>query len=583
MRLTKRGRRRWLLLAVAAMTSIVIAAAVVGGCVSDDSAPAPAVTPAATPVVATPEPTPTATPEPTPTATPEPTPTATPEPTPTATPEPTPTATPEPTPTATPEPTPTATPEPTPTATPEPTPTATPEPTPTATPEPTPTATPEPTPTATPEPTPTATPEPTPTATPEPTPTATPEPTPDPSDLSWAPEGSLTSVIDPALIPLLGELVLAGRVSWEAPFWLWPDVSPDTVPRRYVPLLVAGYRVFDFATDRYTWHLETRTPAQIEWDEHEAAAQEAGWEPAFPGAARTLARCSTFGNQGCESVDPAWVAHIGLELPPTILPGGRHPFLGHDDIFARFSDEERGFYPPLKPGVNVTYAAGVDMDDLALRPECPVLTRVEALETLWHWPRGYANFLDGLGWDGYLRRIEADETRFAGHTPVPQHAGRGAIWLEDEGTWQWRMTLPTPYGWYTFDIDTREMRPVDTSIGSWDYTNLWLPEGSIGDSGLTGARWSLGMAGRSYAWLYLLSEMREYIDGEPNTDRWREFVAANPWPPFEPWREILLPGQQASRPSAAGWGHYDSWTALHTTNGLTSGYSGYLRLTCGAE
>ena len=77
--------------------------------------------------------------------------------------------------------------------------------------------------------------------------------------------------------------------------------------------------------------------------------------------------------------------------------------------------------------------------------------------------------------------------------------------------------------------------------------------------------------------------MREYIDGEPSNDRWFEFMAANPWPRFEPWREILLPGQQASRPSFFGPSDYESWRAHRHVDTYARGYSGYLRLTCGAE
>ena len=335
----KSGRRRLALLLV--LTGIVMIVGIaLRGCERDDPAEPPAMTPTpavAAPVVSTPSASSTPLPTPTPAATPEPTATAP------ATPAATPAATPQPTPTATPEPTPEPTPTATPTATPEPTP----EPTPTATP----TATPEPTPTATP----TATPEPTPTATPEPTPTAT--PTPDPSDLGWAPEGSLTAAIHPDLVPLLGELVLAGRVAWFAPQWVWIDAWPlnSDIPR-YGELINAGrWSGHDAFPGLLVWQLETRSAAQIAWDVQEAAAQAAGWEPAFPGAARNLDSCTRYSrNKGCEAQDPAWVAHLGLDLPPTLLPGGLHPYAGHDDLFAKFSEDEVGFYPPLKPGVNVT-------------------------------------------------------------------------------------------------------------------------------------------------------------------------------------------------------------------------------------
>ena len=191
-------------------------------------------------------------------------------------------------------------------------------------------------------------------------------------------------MIHPSLIPLLGELVLAGRVAWHDPQWVWIDAWPrySDLPR-YEPLINSGrwanHRDFPGIL---VWQLETRTVAQLEWVAWEARAQEDGWEPAFPGAARTMGGPVILlgPNQGHESRDPAWVAQLGLDLPPTILPGGVHPYVGHDSPFQKFSEEEIGFYPPLKPGVNVTYAAHADIEDLTLRPECPVLTRIEVLE-----------------------------------------------------------------------------------------------------------------------------------------------------------------------------------------------------------
>ena len=579
MRWMNERRRRWVLAVAMSVALLAVVGVLFVSLAGDDSAQEPVVTPAS--VVVTPAPivvasaTPAAT-----TASVAPAPTATPEPTPTATPEPAPTATPEPTPTAAPEPTTAATPEPTPTATPEPTPTATPEPTPTATPEPTPTATPEPTPTATPEPTPTATPEPTPTATPEPTPTATP----DPSDLSWAPEGSLTEVIHPSLIPLLGELVLAGRVAWHDPQWVWVDAWPrySDLPR-YEPLINSGrwanHRDFPGIL---VWQLETRTVAQLEWVAWEARAQEDGWEPAFPGAARTLAGpCITLGpNQGCESRDPAWVAHLGLDLPPTILPGGAHPYVGHDNPFVEFSDDAIGFYPPLKPGVNVTYVAHADIADLTLRPECPVLTRIDVLALDWNWPRGRPMFGSDRGRAGYLGWNQTGPTYFG--PGAPPSSGRAAVWLEDEQTWRWRQTVNTPYGWYTFDTSTLEMRPVDTSPDSWDYFNLWLAPAVHGEGGPEGDAYSLsvGSGGRGilgiWGWMRV-DRTASMEDQLAQVVRYYQFVAANPWPAFEPWHEILLPGQEQTRPTAHRALDYEGWITIRTP------YTGYMRLTCGDE
>ena len=592
MRWMNERRRRWVLAVAMSVALLATVGVVFVGLAGDDSAQEPVVTPA--PLVATPAPlvvasatpaatavaptavaTPTATPVPTAAPTAVPTPTAAPEPKPTATAEPTP----EPTPNATPEPTSEPTPSATPTATSEPTPSATP----TATPEPTPSATP----TATPEPTPSATPSATPTATPEPTPSATP----DPSDLSWAPEGSLTEAIHPSLIPLLGELVLAGRVAWRDPQWVWVDAWPlnSDLPR-YELLINAGrwanHRDFP---GLLVWQLETRTVAQLEWIAWEAVAQEAGWEPAFPGAARTMGGPVILlgPNQGRESRNPAWVAQLGLELPPTILPGGVHPYVGHDSPFQKFSEDEIGFYPPLKPGVNVTYAAYADIEDLTLRPECPVLTRIEQLEENWNWPRGRPMFGSDRGRAGYLLWNQTGPTY--GTSPgAPPSSGSAAVWLEDEQTWRWRQTVNTPYGWYTFDTSTLERRPVDTSPGSWDYFNLWLAHAVHGEGGPVGDRYSLSVGSGGHGLLGVWGFLR--VDRTASEEdqlaqlvRYFEFIAANPWPAFEPWREILLPGQKQTRPTVHRAVEYEHWKPDRSPNPARLPHTGYLRLTCGAE
>ena len=407
------------------------------------------------------------------------------------------------------------------------------------------------------------------TSTPEPTPTATPEPTPHPDDTSWAPPGSLAQ-LDAALIPLLRELVLAGRVSWRAPQWIWPDINPFTGisyqdMSRYRPLIESGSWA-DESDGSLLWRLETRTSAQVGWDAVQAEADAAGWEPAFPGAARTLFDCFPVGrNAGCESSDPEWVAHLGLDLPPTILPHDRHPYAGFDNWLQDYRDDQIGFHPPLRPGVNVTYAVKVDLNDSSLRPECPQLVKVERLQTSWHWPRGLPGFFDDPSYEGYLARIRNDGSHF-GRPPVELDSGWGTIWSEADGTWRWRQTVNTPYGWHTFDIDTMQMRPVDTSPGSWDSLNLWLPHGG------GGAYDSLGVAFRS--WGYRLSELAQFGGSEiVDNSRFFQFVRANPWPVFDPWHEVLLPGQEQTRPLLYPASDYEWWSQIPRT--------GYMRLTCG--
>ena len=420
----------------------------------------------------------------TPAPTPEHTPTATPEPTPTATPEPTPTATPEPTPTATPEPTPT----PTPTATPEPTPTATPEPTPTATPKPTPTATPEPTPTATPKPTPTATPEPTPTATPEPTPTA------EPVDRTWAPPGSLDGLTDEQ-VALTREWYEEGLVEWDVMLEQWYSLE-------YFDLESGEARV---------------------------------WVPPFPGAPRRLTT-TTYYYHSTGGYGPEWVAHIGLDLPPAVVRYTlTEPFFPGAD----YEEGQVGFHPPLKPGVNVVWAASADMTNLSLRPECPVITRLERLHTGWVWPTmeiAHNEFV--TSYEDWLR------------TRLPIDTGKASVWVEEYGTGFFRATVSTPYGWYTFDIETMEMRPVDTSPGSWDTINLWGSE----------VRYSLA-AGRAYYNQIYVPHLPGHIE---------------PWPAFDPWVEIVRTHVELTVPGQ--WASNDRY--FEPTPARRYGITEYLRITC---
>ena len=444
---------------LAAAVALIAVVVVAANCGSGND---PAVAPP--PVVATAAATATSPPEPTPTATPEPTP------------EPAPTATPEPTPTATPEPAPTATPEPAPTATPEPTPTATPEPTPTATPEPTPTATPEPAPTATPEPTPTATPEPTPTATPEPTPTATPEPTGTPADRSWAPPGSLDGWTD--------EEVEILRVLYEARLWEWDVLLGHWYSLSYV----------DYNGERQVW------------------------EPPFPGAPRRLTSTTYFwkstGGLGSE-----WVTLTDLELPPALARYTlTNPFPARPRAYEA---SQVGFYPPLKSGVNVVWAAGVDFTDPSQRPECPVITRLEKLNTGWVWPTAELARSD-------IRQTYEEFQELAEYTGIPALGGNGSVWVEEQQAAFWRFTASTPYGWYTFDIETMKMRPVDTAPDSWDTVNLWESRGDY-DLGI-------GRAYYNHIYLHLPPDIE-------------------PWPPFDPgrrwFRGLRLHPSRARTPRAA--------------------------------
>ena len=60
------------------------------------------------------------------------------------------------------------------------------------------------------------------------------------------------------------------------------------------------------------------------------------------------------------------VAHIGLELPPAVA---RYTLTDPFNPLHGYEEGQVGFHPPLKPGVNVVWAARVDMTDLSLRPE----------------------------------------------------------------------------------------------------------------------------------------------------------------------------------------------------------------------
>ena len=125
-----------------------------------------------------------------------------------------------------------------------------------------------------------------------------------------------------------------------------------------------------------------------------------------------------------------------------------------------------GFYPPLKPGVNVVWVAGVDFTDPALRPECPAIARMEELDAGWVWPS------TELARSDTIRSYEEFQEQ-AEYTEIPVRSGMGTVWSEELNAAFWRFTASTPYGWYTFDIETMKVRPVDTAPDSWDTLNLW--------------------------------------------------------------------------------------------------------------
>ena len=221
------------------------------------------------------------------------------------------------------------------------------------------------------------------------------------------------------------------------------------------------------------------------------------WTPPWPGAPSQLSASGSFYNEEQNS-NPQWVADIGLVLPPALVPGTLTvPF----PRYVSYEDHEIGFHPSLKPGVNVVWAASVDMTDPSMRPECPVITRMEHLERLWLWPTMEQARTD-LSYADYLR-LYADR-------PIEQ--GHSVVWSEEHNAPFFRATAPTPYGWYTFDIERMEMRPVDTAPDSWDTINMW------GDQ----AEKARGLGAIYYN--YTLG-----LELPPGIE---------PWPEFDPWAEI---------------------------------------------
>ena len=157
------------------------------------------------------------------------------------------------------------------------------------------------------------------------------------------------------------------------------------------------------------------------------------------------------------------------------------------------------------------------MTDLSLRPECPVITRREVLDSGWVWPTMEIGLSgDPLSYEEFLQQ------RLANRVDV----GKGTVWSHELGAEFFRATVSTPYGWYTFDFETMKERPVDTAPGSWDTINLWGSE----------AKDSLA-AGRAYYNNIYLPHLPEHIE---------------PWPEFDPWVEIVRTYNDSHCPPDSG-------------------------------
>ena len=193
------------------------------------------------------------------------------------------------------------------------------------------------------------------------------------------------------------------------------------------------------------------------------------------------------------------------------------------------------------------WAAGVDMTDASLRPECSTITRIESLRSGWVYPTLMVARSQFIGsYDEYLEAIQPYPSR----PPIPVRSGRGLVWSEEHGAAFLRSTIPTPYGWYTFDIELMEVRPVDTAPDSWDTINLW------GDQVQYSATY-----GRSYY------ANLDVVHLPPDIE---------PWPAFDPWVEVLSPGSMPTVPGPRYRGrHY-----FEPVSPLSLGISEYMRITC---
>ena len=118
---------------------------------------------------------------------------------------------------------------------------------------------------------------------------------------------------------------------------------------------------------------------------------------------------------GDYSREVQWVAEfgeaLGLDLPPALVMGSlAQPF----PRGWTYADEDTGLYPALKPGVNVVWAVNADMTVLSLRSECPVMTRIEVLNTGWAWPnKTFAASWSIFSYEQYLKdAIAAPQLEF---------------------------------------------------------------------------------------------------------------------------------------------------------------------------
>ena len=183
---------------------------------------------------------------------------------------------------------------------------------------------------------------------------------------------------------------------------------------------------------------------------------------------------------------------------------------------AEYEPDDVGFYPPLKPGVNVVWAAGVDVTDLSLRPECPEIARLEVLDTTWAWPtRDRAAAFNIHSYEEFRRQNGLGGGPDGWQRPIDQ--GSSMVWVEEEKRAYWRFTTSTPYGWYTFDIETLSPRRVDTAPDSWDTLNIWEwdPDGKVG---------KMGLGSLYYNDIYGAYVLPPEIQ---------------PWPAFDPWAEVV--------------------------------------------
>ena len=149
-------------------------------------------------------------------------------------------------------------------------------------------------------------------------------------------------------------------------------------------------------------------------------------------------------------------------------------------------------------------------------------------------------------YEEYLKAVQP----YSWRPRVPVDSGQGMVWSEEYQAAFHRATTQTPYGWYTFDIELMEVRPVDAAPGSWDTINLW------GDQVKNSAAY-----GRRYYSNLGVAQLPPGIE---------------PWPPFDPWVEMLPDGSGATMPGPSA--HANSY--FEPARPLSLGISEYMRITC---